>query len=694
MRILVVVAPRFFSLRARLALSFAASVAFSACKPDAPPAVVFGESQGLAACDDATVAAHPDARCFTYRAVAGVSMGGGTAARLGFAKPELWDVVADMGGPVSDVEFFVGMLESNHLTGFCSKEKLEQLIAAGVDIDDPTNPDVWCGTHDSWPMVGPTQVTPGYLVSAPGSECAMFRSDFNHWYRGPDEGRGGGFTRNTFAESIADLTAIYGNLLYENPESDYLPPGVPASFAVEPQGDIGDRCSHPVVVKNFYNKEYNPDGSYDAITYCDGTDARTGDYDPRDPGHASKVMDFGLALDMNGNGKRDYGEPVLSNAHERFLDVGVDGKADVDEPGYDAVNNPDPAHDDFDTLTNPDGTEGNLKFDAGEHFDDDGLDGVPNTHDIGEGDGVYNVAKNVQRAFDRSPVKTFATMSDDQIKRLDIWMDAGIRDFLNTSQNENALFAAVKKRVPEAQAYEDFAHLPGITGSYLYLDADYSRKSMGQVAYLRYGNPAVCPSSDDVLGSGNHVGPQVVDRLFTLFSFLSARMPAQGRDQGIGGNIEDMLSPNGKLGDFAFMTSYDSQVLGHEQPYGVMLPPDYFLPESKDVHYPVLYFFHGQGMSAENMMATGLALWGPMKESARADRKSAGKTDLQRAVIIWVDGQCPPGVCWTGNFYADFEGAPRGDRNFEQAFYELARHVEQTSRIKAPEMVPLDQIDN
>lgn len=675
-----------------------APLGLTACLNDPPkPAdrVSFGESEGLAACDDATLADHPDARCFTFRAVAGVSMGGGTAARLGFSHPELFDVVGDMGGPVTDVEFFTGMLETNHLAGFCSKEKLEQLIADGVDLDDPSNPEIWCGVHDAWPMVGPTQVSPGHLVAVPGSECAMFRSDFNHWYRGPDEGRGGRFSRNTLIESIADLSSIYGNTFYYNPDHDYLPPGVPADALLSPQETEGvaERCANPIVVENFIHREYNPDGSYPAITFCDGTSGDTGDYVPGDPGASRYVMDFALALDMNRNGKRDYAEPLVWNNRERWRDLGADGLASADEPGYDAATNPDPARDDFDTLENPEGGEGNLRHDEGEAFDDDGLDGMPGTGDFGEGNGAYDVTPNLERAFGRSPVRTFRGMSDAQVSRLDIWMDAGIRDFLNTAQNENALFHEIKKRVPDARDYNDFINLPGITDGYLYLKADYSREAMGQVAYLRYGDPAICPSSDDILGSGNHVGPNVVDRLFTLFSFLSARMPAQGRDVAIGGDISDMESPNGSLGDFAFMSSYDSKVLGHEQPYGVTLPPDYFLPEAQETRYPVLYFFHGQGQDAAGMSATGLTLIGPMKESARADRIQAGTTDLQRALIIWVDGECPPGVCWTGNFYADFEGNPRADRNYEQAFYELARHVEETYRVKAPELIPLDEIE-
>ena len=49
---------------------------------------------------------------------------------------------------------------------------------------------------------------------------------------GPDAGRGGTFGRNTLIESIADLTMIYGNVLYHNPDNGFLPPGVPESFNV------------------------------------------------------------------------------------------------------------------------------------------------------------------------------------------------------------------------------------------------------------------------------------------------------------------------------------------------------------------------------------------------------------------------------------------------------------------------------
>jgi hypothetical protein len=684
-----------------------------ACAPEPVPAGedVFGEQQGLAACSDDVVADNPDSRCFTWRAVAGVSMGGGTAARLGFRYPELFDVVADMGGPVSDGEFFFGMLETNHLSGFCPLETLEQAIVDGKDLDDPTDASLWCGTHDEWPPRDGQQVMPGYLVNVPGSECAMFRSDFTTWYRGPKEGRGGGFGRDTLIESIADLTNIYGNILFHNEDSKYAPPGVPEDFIVPPQDKnaVAERCANPVIVEGLINREYNPTGSYNAVTFCDGESEPPAEFiealrgrglsedAARDqwkghyqPGASSRVMDFALAIDLNGNGKRDYAEPLVYNNRERWRDVGADGLSDADEPGYDASTNRDPSRDNFDTLTNPDGAEGNLRRDEGEPYDDDGLDGMPGTGDFGEGNGTYEIAPNLQRVFDRSPREYWKNMSDAQVARLDIWLDAGIRDFLNTAQNTNALYHEIQKRAPSAATYEDFPNLPGIDGQYLYLNADYSREAMGQVAYLRYGDASICPSSDSVLGDGNHVGPDVVNRLFTLFSFLSERMPMQGRNTAIGGEVSDLESPTGSLTDFAFMTSYDSEVLGKQYDYGVMLPPDYFFSEES---YPVLYFFHGQGMDADGMSATGLALFGPMKESGRVDRVRDGLTDLQRAIIIWVDGECPPDVCWTGNFYADFEGLPRDDRRYEQALYELMKHVEQEYRVKKPEMIPLSELE-
>lgn len=655
--------------------------------------VEFGERFGLAACDTALVEANPDSRCVTYRAVGGVSMGGGTASRLGFNYPDLFDVVGIMGTPFADNEFFWGMLEDNHMSGFCPLGQLEAVMQDDpARLNDPDDPEVFCGLHDVFPLPesGPAEA---WLPAAPGSQCYLFRSDFNHWYRGPDAGRGGGFSRNSLIQIMHDLAAAYGNPLVYNEESNYFPPGVPASWYVPPGGgvDVEAICNNPVVLQGVYNREYNPDGTYPVITFCDGSTGSSGDYDPQGPNRYRQPIEFALAVDLNGNGRRDYGEPLVINNRERYRDVGADGLASVDEPGYDAVNNPDPSGDDWDPLTNPQGQERNLKADPDEPWDDDGLDGVPGTGDFGEGNGVYDLSPALARIFDRSPARYFNAMPESQVARVDVWMDAGVRDFLNTAQISNSLFANLATRVPDAKAYDGLNALPGVKPSgYVYVDPDYSRAAMGQVAYLRYGDTGRCPNTDDVNGDGNHVGPDVVDRLYTLIAFISARIPAEGRDKSIGGEVGDLESPNGLPTDFAFLTRFESEVLGRSVDYGVLLPPDYFLADRQDERYPVLYFFHGQGMSAQNMTSAGLLLWGSMKESARADRIAAGKTDFQRAIIIWPDGECLGDTCWTGNFYADFEGLPRDDRRYEQAVFELMRHVDQNYRTKQPALVPKD----
>ena len=669
-------------------------------KPEPPAPVVFGTTEGLLACDDATIAAHPDSRCFTWRAVAGVSMGGGTSGRVGFRHPELWDVVGVMGTPFGDNEFFFRMLRENHMAGFCDLEHLEQLVADGVDLDDKNNPDVFCGVHDVFPLIDNEQASPGLYPAVAGSDCAMFRSDFNHWYRGPDAGRGGSFSRNGLIEVMHDLVAAFGNPFYENPLSAYFPPGVAEDWYVHPnaQDEAAVKaalCATPQVLEGVYNREFNPDGSSPVVTFCDGNTRNgdaldSGDYDPDDRSRPTPI-EFLIAVDLNGNGRRDYGEPVIINNEERFRDCGSDGACDGEAGDTD---------DNWEPLTNPTGTEGNGRLDEGETFDDDGIDGVPGTNDHGEGNGIFDRSPTLEGLVNDSPAALYARMDAKQAARLDVWMDAGVRDFLNSSQISNSLYSQLAAKAPSAADYNGFRELPvdpkytGPTDTFQYFMPDYSRDAMGQVAYLRYGDAAVCPSSDARSGDGNHVGTgDVASRIFTLFSFLSERMPAQGRDVAFGGSIAG-LGPTGQLSDFAFLTQYDSPLMQRSIEYGVLLPPDYYFPENVDTRYPVLYFFHGQGMEASNLVALGLALLGPMKESVRNDRINEDITDLQRAIIIWVDGNCDGDACYTGNFYTDFKGLPCEDRRFEAAFYELVQHVEGTFRIKSPELIALDQIED
>jgi hypothetical protein len=648
--------------------------------------------EGITGCGDADIDANPNHRCHTFRAFAGVSMGGGAAARLTMTHPELVDVAGVMGTPLADTEALVRMLESNHLSGFCTLEQLQQAVDNGIDLNNPNEPSLQCGHHDVFPLVGDTQHSTEY-PAAEDTQCYAFRSDYHHWYRGPEAGRGGSFVRSRLLDIVFDFVAVFGNPFGYNTESPLLGVGVPASWYVAPGDEARRRevCATPIVVNGVYHREYNPTGTLPAVTFCDGNN-NTGDVDPAQPGDIP--FSVALAVDINRNGRKDYHEPVMLHHRERFADVGIDGVADESEPGYNALTNRDPAGDNYDPLLNPTGTERDTRHATQESFDDDGLDGVPSTNDYGEGNGTYDVSPGLQRWIDRSPAVMAQSLSAGQAGRLQVWIDAGLRDFLNSAQLTNSFYSVLKAKIPSSQTFTDFSSLPQVGipgGNFLYYNANYGEQDIGQVSYLRYGDPEVCPNSDGNLGSGNHVGSgDVVARIFTLFSFLSARIPAEGRDASFGGTISE-AAPNGELTDFAFLSNYNSQVLGRSVDYGVLLPPDYFLPQAQNTQYPVLYFFHGQGQNAADMVALGLALLPNMQDSAREDRQAAGTTDLQRAIIIWVDGACGPSDCYSGNFYADFEGTPRDELRFEQSFYELIRHVESTYRTRTPELLPVAQ---
>jgi hypothetical protein len=37
--------------------------------------------------------------------------------------------------------------------------------------------------------------------------------------------------------------------------------------------DAATRCANPIVLADFYDREFNPDGSHAVITFCDGGDS-------------------------------------------------------------------------------------------------------------------------------------------------------------------------------------------------------------------------------------------------------------------------------------------------------------------------------------------------------------------------------------------------------------------------------------
>lgn len=81
--------------------------------------------------------------------------------------------------------------------------------------------------------------------------------------------------------------------------------------------------------------------------------------------------------DREPDGILDAAEDINRNGYlDTIEDVGIDGLRDELEPGYHPISSPDPAHDNFDPIMNPFGTERNGRFDVSEPFNDLNNNGI------------------------------------------------------------------------------------------------------------------------------------------------------------------------------------------------------------------------------------------------------------------------------------------------------------------------------
>jgi hypothetical protein len=438
----------------------------------------------------------PFLRRYTFRAIAGVSMGASGAAAIGFRHHQRFDVIAPLGGYI-DWQYMLHFTEQYFLGGFC---KVGQGCRVGQDFLGKVAPEL------------PFQPA----------------EDFNDWF--PND-NGGNFDRSSFVQFFQDFAFAFGNPAYDNPASSYLPPGVPESYLTLSDGD---RCRvpAPLSISGMCNAEYNPDGAFPVLPFCDGEDGPPpGVFDPTQD--HTKPVEVLLAVDVDGNGKRDYAEPVFVNARERFDDVGADGIPDEKEVGllgaYDPVKNPDPAGDNYHWFYNPNGTEGNWVWDPGEPFRDDGLDGVPAhgacTADYGEGNGRYDLGPNVQNYFEHSPRTWLPRLSADDLARLQFWLDGGLRDFAGAAVSAQQVVGALSALGLNIRAYTDFNYfMDDPTTPYDITRSDAG--GLGRSVFLRYGNLDATPA-EIAAGDGKHVGTiqQALNRFLALFKFIDSVFP-------------------------------------------------------------------------------------------------------------------------------------------------------------------------
>jgi hypothetical protein len=618
---------RFLHMHARLSLLLVAllfSCSTSSATPDAgevadvatdlvpadsvaPPDAVTDLPREEAIAD---AVAPPAPRLLTFRAIGGMSMGAG-ALNFHSHNPGLVDVVAALGGYVN-YSYVIDMLHRQVFGGFCPRE----LLVANVDaLNDPDAPALQCGLAE-----------PLYPWE--------FAQNFNHIH--PDYS-GGTWDRNEYIDSIQALTTAFGNLFSYSPDNPILPPGVSADWLAE--GDRAEKCATPMVVgKPYnYNAEYNPDGEFSLVTFCDGEEpipggkenpeywSLLGAYDPTQP-HTLPVP-YILAVDYNGNGMRDYHEPLVINARERFEDLGADGCGNGDEDGQGGCGGggtgDDPNGDDFHTFDNPLGTEGDRFRQAGEPYEDFGLDGVADTGDFGEGDGEYSVSPHLQKLFDTTGMQWIANASAQDLADTDIFLDAGVRDGLQSLTGTYRIATLVRSRVPDTRIYDNFSGTDQsvypsdsqVPFNTVYDQVDWSAAGVGKNFLVMYGHEDASPEAIEK-GDGKHVGTpeQLFNRVAMFVYSALARWPDLDSTPCAG-------TP-GKI----YPSTFYSDALGSRFGYSVSIPPCY---AESDLDYPVIFFLPGQGMWAADVTATNLLFNLAMQSGA-----------MPKFIEVAPEGQC------------------------------------------------------
>ena len=689
-------------------------------------------------------------RHYLFHAISGISMGAIGSSRIGAAHPELFDAVGLMGGPL-DAALILHNIENEHLGGFCTSAQLEAAAAAdkldnGNRMDRPDGID------------GCSQQNPPPTTQYSRSQR------FNHWAFTVN---GGHFDRNFYLDVFNDLTQALGNPISQNPNSPSLAaPMTPADFAAA-------SCEQPFVVHHVYDPVYSPNGEHDAITFCDsqppvmlcaddtlvdwcaaaalqnrqiaqqsdadgfcathGGNAHSADQNSTDPAEVDiyfnnmgavqgcypgyRVVPFALAIDINGNGRRDYNEPILRQGHEPFSDVGVDGCPDSLEDGKGGCTTAelspfakgvaDPNGDNYDPVKNPAGTEGNWIYDLGEPFQDVGLDGVAGTQDTGEGDGVFTESDGYKHWFAQDMRTQMASFSDERKAGLDYYMEGGIRDVFDLGAQAEALSSGVLRYMPDAgyTRFNDFPDIPAANGlpwsygtapgSDLETDFDPLRmevSAIGPNTLILYGDPDA-GIADIRAGNGDHVGSlaETYDRFAVFFQWISARWdPVLGKPA-------KYSSTDGHEDDLVL----HSTTLGADWAYSVVVPPGYDDPQNAQTRYPVVVVMHGYGMTAQAMAGTG-AVPNVLATEGLAHPMI---TLFPSGQCCWVDGQgdkaCvdsnDAGVsyqslgyqreCDTGTFFVDRQGLtgkPSDQTPYGQALIELMQTVDQNYRTMAP----------
>lgn len=408
-------------------------------------------------------------------------------------------------------------------------------------------------------------------------------------------------------------------------------------------------------------------------------------------------LPVGLAYDYNGNGRRDYGEPIVNNPWERFDDTGIDGCADAKEDGKGGctatanLDAADPNHDNYDVDANALGTENDWLWQPGEPYRDDGVDGVPGTGDLGEGNGKYDVISGRATLLRYDGRTNFRALDAKQRKRINVLADGGIRDVFNLGVMAKQLFGLVKAlRSTPVGEYRTFESIPGMVDSRTGQFTPWNNrwKSVPRDLLMLYGKEQPT-DADRLAGEGDHVGTnqEALNRFSVMYNWAAATWPS----------LERPITPfaGASIDDRQKLEFFESKALKAKRGYAIALPPGYEHPDNKDKRYPVLFMLHGYGMNPKNFLGTSVVTdsyakdkdvnFRPMIQvfpsgrccfvNAATKQKDCRETDDTGEELERLAGW--ERECNSGSFYVNRRGYAVGDETlYGDSFFELMEHID------------------
>jgi hypothetical protein len=371
--------------------------------------------------------------------------------------------------------------------------------------------------------------------------------DFDNWPADLD--------RATRIAADRDLIAALGNPFYVNGQSMFYPSGAEAADFLTPE---------PQVLPPLISPD-NPAGLFDSVTVID---------------ESGEQIDYALAHDLNGNGRRDAGEPFVLWVSEPFDDSDEDGL-----------------------------------FSDGESYDDIGIDGVAGTGDYGEGNGTFDANPRVAAWLAKNPLSLAQTEAIDIAPGYaeSIYLDALTDDPWGFNTQIAELADVLDTRLDSVSTGTGPFCITNQLGRYDALLGNWPVFTEEFWLPEKYAYFELDGANLDVFAEENEA--LLAGRLEQALRFLSMRMP-NGHF-----NREQENQERWQVREFF------SETLQTNVKLGMGFPAGYFTSASPDKSFPVVYVFHDR--------LTDLNDW---RDILAYQSDLATRQMVKQALIVVLDG--------------------------------------------------------